>query len=168
MQAKRNLRRKDKPLLRRLGSGKVKKSEYVVVTRKALKKREIGFAYRIVPESMKDSGWRMMHDRNENKLDLANPDKVYVCNIKDLLKYFPEIEEFLGESKYTVVEKISGRYQMKKSDKNVSDVPFRMTGKKKYGVVLGFGGSGGGVIFTPNSKAMRRGYNEWEQIVKGE
>ena len=142
------------------------KSEYVVVTKKALENKEIGFAYRIPAEGMKDSGWRMMYNKSENKLDLANPDKVFACDIKDLLKYFPEIEEFLKEKKYTYVEYINGIYIKKKTDKNLSDIPFRMSGKQKYNVIIGSGSTGGrGFIFTPDPKNMKHNYNDWEELI---
>ena len=55
------------------------KTDYAVVTEKALKNRKIGFAYRDRASAPKDSGWRMMYDKDEDKFDLIDPDKLYAC-----------------------------------------------------------------------------------------
>lgn len=142
------------------------KKDYAVVTEKALKEGHIGFAYRTREGGMHDSGWRMMYDKDEDRLDLANPDKVYACEFGKLLKYFPEIEGFLKEKKYTIVEETDGAYRCTKTDKDLSDVPNKMTGKDKYGAVIGAGGRGGGAIFTADPADMKsRGVKEWELLI---
>ena len=151
---------------RRDNSTMLGKTDYAVVTKKALENGKIGFAYRKQSDGPKDSGWRMMYDRDEDRLDLANPDKVYACDIKKLIKYFPEIKSFLGEKKYTIAEDINGEYVCRKTDKMLSDVPNQMTGKNKYGTLVGGPGNNhGGVIFTADPADMKHGKKEWETLI---
>lgn len=63
-----------------------------IVTEKALKKGQIGFAYRAGSREGKDSGWRFLFDDSEDPLDTSNPDKVYICEMDRLKKYFPSLE----------------------------------------------------------------------------
>ena len=144
----------------------IHKTDYAVVSKKALENGQIGFAYRKQSDGMKDSGWRMMYDKNEDRLDLANPDKVYACDIKKLVGYFPEIKLFLGEKKYTVVEYVGGEYICRKTDRELSDVPNQMTGKNKYGTLTGGPGNmHAGVIFTADPADMKHGKKEWEKLI---
>lgn len=94
-----------------------------VVTKKALETGQIGLAYRVGSREAKDSGWRMLYDRNEEALDTANPDKVYVCELHRLLLYFPDIEQFLKEKKYSVMERKGTRWACTGRDSDLSSIP---------------------------------------------
>ena len=143
----------------------IRKTEYAVISLKALTNKHIGFGYRKEADGPKDSGWRLMYDRDESELDLVNPDKVYACEIGRLLNYFPELKEFLGEKKYTIVEEVDGGYTCKRISKDLSEVPHKMTGKSKYKTFMGGGGSHGGYIFTADPADMKHSRKEWEDLI---
>lgn len=142
------------------------KTDYAVVTEKALKSGKIGFAYRDKVGGAKDSGWRMMHDKNEDPYDLINPDKLYACDLKRLIRHFPEIQSFIKSKPFTVVALSGDQYECV-MDKNLSSVPNRMAGKKKYVVFSGAGpGHGGSAIFTADPVDERTfGEKEWEKLL---
>ena len=71
-----------------------------LVTEKALTEGQIGVAYKGSALEGKDSGWRFLHSMDESPLDTSNPDKVYVCSMKKLEKYFPYIRELKGKGNY--------------------------------------------------------------------
>ena len=95
----------------------ISKTDYAVVSEKALRTGTIGYAYKKHTALPKDSGWRMMYDKDEDMNDLLNPDKVYACKLGKLLKYFPEIKPFLGEKKYTIAEKTGDTFTCTRTDK---------------------------------------------------
>lgn len=137
----------------------IHKTNFAVVSKKALENGHIGFAYRKPSDGPQDSGWRMMYDRNEDALDLANPDKVYNCTIGRLLKRFPEIKTFLNEKTRSVVEEIDGDYKSFRTDKELSDVPNLMSGKNRYMPYTG-------VAVTADPAEMRTHIKEpWETML---
>ena len=142
------------------------KTDYAVVTEKALRNRRIRFAYRDRTNEPKDSGWRMMYDKNEDRLELVNPDKLYACDIKRLTRYFPEIETFIKEKVYTVAEYHVDKFELTR-DKELTAVPNRMAGKNKYGVLMGGAHShGGGAIFTADPADEKSfGKQAWEELI---
>lgn len=142
------------------------KTDYAVVTEKALRNRRIGFAYRDHTNAPKDSGWRMMYDKDEDKFDLINPDKLYACDIKRLIRHFPEIEAFVKEKNYTIAELVGEQYDTMK-DKELTAVPNRMAGKNKYGVLMGGAHShGGAAIFTADPADEKScGKQAWEELI---
>jgi len=144
----------------------INRKDYAVVTEKALRSGHIGFAYRKRAVRPHDSGWRMMYDKQEDRLDLANPDKVYACDIGLLLDHFPELEAFLKEKKYTVVEEADGSYRCALSDRELTAVPNKMADKDKYGA---FAENHGPSVFTADPADMKsRGKKEWEKLIPEE
>ncbi|MBQ9015253.1 MAG: DUF2185 domain-containing protein [Firmicutes bacterium] len=144
------------------------KREYVIVSRKAIEEGAIGFMYRTRSPFAMDSGWRMMYDRGEDRLDLANPDKVYTIEIRKLMKYFPEItESILKTKKYCAYERSDGEYKLIPQDKDLDAVPFPMTTKEKYIVLINGHGSAGAPILTADPADMRAGrkIEEWEALL---
>lgn len=143
----------------------INKNDYVVVSRKALEQGHIGFIYRDRSSSAHDSGWRMMYDKDENRLDLANPDKVYACDIKKLLKYFTDLAEIIKSRTFSVWQKQEDQWQLLGRDKELELVPHRMTGKTKYVALMTR--QGGGAIITADPKDLRHGrkVEDWEMLL---
>ncbi|MBQ8987911.1 MAG: DUF2185 domain-containing protein [Lachnospiraceae bacterium] len=143
----------------------INKSDYVVVSKKALEEGRIGFAYRDGSRAPKDSGWRMMHIRDEDSLNLANPDKVYACDIRKIIKYFPDLTDILGSRSYSVWEKTGDKWELLGRDKELKLVPHQMSSKSKYAALMTR--SGGGAIITSDPKNMRhsRQAEEWEMLL---
>ena len=111
----------------------------------------------------------MMYDKDEDKFDLIDPDKLYACDIKRLIRHFPEIETFVKEKIYTVAEYHNEKYELIR-DKELTAVPNRMAGKNKYGVLMGGTHSHGGTaIFTADPADEKSfGKQAWEELIPEE
>ena len=114
--------------------------KYGVITVKALTEGHIGFAYKGVNHEGGETGWRLLYDKNEDPLDTSNPDKVYVCDIKKLVKYFPELKPFISDRHCYVFEEKDGAYVCTgTSKKDAADIPVNCRLARKTRLMDGMG-----------------------------
>ena len=144
------------------------KNQNVCVSRKAIQEGHIGFAYRTNKNSGDDTGFRLMYDKNESAIDLANPDKVYICKIKKFLVYFPEVEEMLHGKTGSVWEEQDGKLvQIARVKEFTEDVvPHLMVGNVKFTSSMGVG-----IIVSSDPKNFLPrglGTEEWEKMLPPE
>ena len=148
----------------------INKRQYACVSQKAIEEGHIGFGYRAKSNSADDTGWRLMRSKDEDRLDLANPDKVFTCGIGKLLTYFPELTELIKSGKTGSVweeegEKLVQKARVKEFTEDV--VPNLMVGNIKFTATPGVG-----VMMSSDPKSFhmgkRMGKEEWEQMLPEE